>query len=230
MERTHSRFGTGLMMALALFYPAAFGSTAPPPAITAVEAELIGDMNARLLKVGATVYARATADWHGTDCVLRSGAILEAHVLSVTPYRENAKLSEVDLAFTGAQCGELKMEAFPLLLAAMAAPPRNSDLGVLSSPMPMSTVGRPNFQGVAAFKNMQMSGSINMHVDAQMDLLPATSVMRIGEVSGIRGLKLGVGTGPDNSSTLTSKGHDVSLEKHTLLLLIPAQGTYDRRS
>jgi hypothetical protein len=226
-ENMRSKFGAGLIMALVLCCPAVFAAAAPP-SIVAVEAELIGDVNARLLKVGATIFARVTADWHGTDCVLRSGAILEAHVLSITPYRENAKFSEVDLAFTGAQCGELKMGGFPLLLAAMAAPPRNSDLGVLSSPLPISTMGRPNGQGLAAFKTMQMSGSINMHVDAQLNQLPATSSMRIGEVSGIRGLKLGVGTGPDNSSVLTSKGHDVSLEKHTLLLLVPAQGTYPR--
>ena len=50
----------------------------------------------------------------------------------------------------------------------------------------------------------------------------------MGMVSGIRGLKLSVGTGPDNSSVLTSKNHDVSLEKHTLLLLVPAQGTIPR--
>jgi hypothetical protein len=228
MERTHSRLSAGLMMALALCCPAVVASTNAPPAITAVEAELIADMNARLLKVGATVYARVTADWYGTDCVLRDGAILEAHVLSVTPYRGNAKISEVDLAFTGAQCGELKLGGYPLLLAAMAAPPRNSDLGVLSSHLPISTMGRPNGEGLVAFKTMQMSGSINMHVDTQIDRLPATSAMRIGEVSGIRGLKLGVGTGPDNSSTLTSKGRDVSVEKHTLLLLVPEQRTYPR--
>jgi hypothetical protein len=208
--------------------PAVFAATAPPPTITAVEAELIVDMNAHLMKAGETIYARVTADWHGTDCVLRSGAILEAHVRSVSSYRQNANISEVDLAFTGAQCGELKMGGFPLLLAAMAAPPRNSDLGVLSSPLPISTMGRPNGQGLAAFKTMQMSGSVNMHVDAQVNQLPATTSMRMGEVSGIRGLKLSVGTGPDNSSVLTSKGHDVSVEKHTLLLLVPAQGTYPR--
>ena len=228
MEPTHPRLSAGLLIALALCCPAIFAATAAPPTITAVEAELIADVNARLVKVGATIYARVTADWHGTDCVLRSGAILEAHVLSVTPYRENARVSEVDLAFTGAQCRELKMGGFPLLLAAMAAPPRNGDLGVLTSPLPISTMGRPNGQGLAAFKTMEMSGTVNMRVDTQVNRLPPTSLMRIGEVSGIRGLKLSVGTGPDNSSTLTSKGHDVSLEKHTLLLLIPAQGTYPR--
>jgi hypothetical protein len=217
-----------LFMALAMCCPEVFAATAAPPTIVAVEAELIVDVNAHLLKSGETIYARVTADWHGMDCVLRSGAILEAHVRSVSSYRQNANISEVDLAFTGAQCGELKMGGFPLLLAAMAAPPRNGDLGVLSSPLPISTMGRPNGQGLAAFKTMQMSGSINMHVDAQLNQLPATTSMRMGEVSGIRGLKLSVGTGPDNSSVLTSKGHDVSVEKHTLLLLVPAQGAYPR--
>jgi hypothetical protein len=50
----------------------------------------------------------------------------------------------------------------------------------------------------------------------------------MGEVYGIRGLKLSVGTGPENSSILTSNNRDVSLEKHSLLLLIPAQGTFPR--
>jgi len=48
----------------------------------------------------------------------------------------------------------------------------------------------------------------------------------MGEVERINGLKLGVAKGPDNSSVLTSKGQDVSLEKRTFLLLIPARGVF----
>jgi len=54
--------------------------------------------------------------------------------------------------------------------------------------------------------------------------------MQMGDVYRIRGLKLSVGTGPENSSILTSKDHDVSLEKHSLLLLVPAQWTIARAS
>ncbi len=54
--------------------------------------------------------------------------------------------------------------------------------------------------------------------------------MEMGDVYHIRGLKLSVGTGPENSSILTSKDHDVSLEKHSLLLLVPAQWTIAQAS
>ncbi len=225
--RIRSKFAAGLTVALALCCPAVFATSAPPT-ITAVEAELIADVNARLLKVGATIYARVTADWQGTDCVLRSGAILEAHVLSVSSYRQNAKVSEVDLAFTGAQCRELKMGAFPLLLAAMAAPPQNRDLGILTSALPFSTsAGHTAAQGwgsIAALGTMQQGAILNL----EMDMHPLTPRMRMGEVDGIKGLKLDVATGPENSSVLTCRGHDVSLEKHTLLLLVPAQATFSR--
>jgi hypothetical protein len=230
MERIRSRFGLGLIMALVLCCRAVLAATPAPPTIVAVQAELISDMNARLLKVGATIYARVTADWQGTDCVLRSGAILEAHVMSVSSYRQNAKVSEVDLAFTGAQCRELKMRAFPLLLAAMGAPPQNSDLGILTSPLPFSTsAGHTAAQGwgsIAALGTMQQGAILNLQMDMHLYKSPPTPRMRMGEVDGIKGLKLDVATGPENSSVLTCRGHDVSLEKHTLLLLVPAQATF----
>jgi hypothetical protein len=52
-------------------------------------------------------------------------------------------------------------------------------------------------------------------------------IMQIGDVFGIRGLKLSVGAGPGNkSSVLTTKDHDVSLDRHTVLLLVPVQGVF----
>lgn len=227
----HSRFAVGLTIALALWCPAVFGATGAVQGITPVQAELMADMNAHLLKEGATIFARVTVDWKGTDCVLRRGAMLEGHVLSFTPYRQNAKVSEVDVAFTRAQCGDVKMGAFELLLAAMAAPPQDSDLGIITSALPLSTAGSTSDRsmgGIAALKTMQMSTNINMQLEEPIHQFPLTPGLKMGDVSGIRGLKLSVGMGPENSSVLSSKGHDVALEKHTLLLLVPAQGTFPR--
>jgi len=152
-------------MALALGCPAVFAATSAIQSITPVQAELIADVNARLLKEGAIVYARVTVDWKGTDCVLRRGAMLEGHVLSVTSHRQNPKVSEVDVAFTRAQCGEVKMGAFELLLAAMAAPPQNSDLGIITSALPLSGNGLDRGSGaIAAVKTMQMSTNINLQL------------------------------------------------------------------
>jgi len=218
-------FAAGWLIALVLCSPHVFAARVTTTGITPVQAELIADVNARLLKVGAIVYARVTVDWRGTDCFLRDGAILEAHVLSVSPYRENGKSSEVDLAFTRAQCGASKLGAFDLMLAAIAAPPRNSDLGIITAPLPLSTAGAG---GLAALKTMQLSGNINLQLDTPVYQFPVSPRMQMGDVSGIRGLNLSVGTGLENSSALVSRGRDVSLEKHTLLLLVPAQGTFPR--
>jgi hypothetical protein len=198
------------------------------PAITPIQAELIADLHARLLKAGATVYAKVTADWTGADCVLRSGAILEAHVVLVAPYTPAAKVSQVDLAFTRAQCGNPRMGDFELMLAALAAPPRNSDLGILSDPLPFNTAASGPISGIAGLAAAQMSANYNvkLNVDSAVYEYAALPRMHMGDVSGIRGLKLGVGSGAENSSVLTAKGHDVALEKHTVLLLVPAQGTF----
>ena len=56
----------GLTTALALCCTAVFADTIARPAITPVQAELMSDVHARLMKVGATVYARVTVDWRGT--------------------------------------------------------------------------------------------------------------------------------------------------------------------
>lgn len=195
------------------------------PGVTPIQAELMADLNARLLKVGDRVYARVVVDWSGTGCVLRKGAIVEAHVVSVVPYNRSTKLSELDLAFTQAQCATPKMATLDLLLVALAAPPRRSDLGILSQPVPMNTSG-PN--GLAALRAMQMSANVDLKLglDSFSYHFPALPRMHVGDVSGIHGLKLYVGSGAENSTVLTSKRHDVALGKHTLLLLIPMEGTY----
>jgi hypothetical protein len=228
----HTRLAAGITIALALCAPRVFAAKDPIQTITPIQAELMADMNARLLKVGAVVYARVTVEWQGTDCFLRNGAILEGHVLSVTPYRQNAKISEVGIAFTRAQCGEPKMGAFELLLAALAAPPQNSDLGILTAPLPFSTSAGKSpdsgWQSIAALGVMQQGAILNLQLDMAQYKFPLTPRMRMGEVDGIKGLRLDVATGPEDSSVLTSRGHDVSLEKHTLLLLVPARGVLPR--
>jgi hypothetical protein len=218
----------GLAAALALCWAAAFAEKVAKPGITPIQAELMADLHARLLKVGETVYARVTVDWNGTGCALRNGAILEAHVVSVVPRIKPAKGSEVGLAFTKAQCGELKMGPYELLLSAVAAPPENSDLGVLSNDLPVRSLS--GLSGEMVLDSMRVQSTVHLRLESQIYLFPLVPRMQMGDVYGIRGLKLSVGTGPENSSILTSNNRDVSLEKHSLFLLIPAQGTIPRAS
>lgn len=209
---------------LALCGQAFAGEPVARQGITPVQAELISDLNARLLKVGSAVYARVTVEWRGDDCFLRDGAILQAQVVSVVAHTKTIKSSELGLAFTQAQCGGAKMGPFAMLLGAIAAP-QNDDYGIMSDSLPVLAGGSSGFGAIMAMKQSQM-GAMAMQDDTGINSVPTVPRMKMGEVSGIHGLTLAVGSGPVSSSLLTAKNHDVSLEKHTMLLLVPAKGTF----
>ena len=221
----------GITASLMLCCAAACAAAVTVQSVTPIQAELMADMHARLLKEGSTVFAKVIIDWKGTDCVLRSGAVLEARVISVVPDLKPAKGSQVSLAFTRAQCGQLKMGDFEMMLAAIAAPPSNSDLGIMSESLPVLSTGNMNMGGqitVNSMRDMRNSTDYNLNLQTTIASFPIDPRTEMGSVSGIRGLKLSVGTGPDNSSVLSSKDRDVALLKHTLLLLVPSQGTFPR--
>jgi hypothetical protein len=212
---------------LALYISAAYADSAARPENVPVQAELLADIQVHKLAVGAIFYARVTAEWRGVGCNLRSGAILEGHVLSIVPYSKPDKISQVDLAFTGAQCFGREMNSFNLLLAAIAAPQRELDLGILTDPVP-NPVPLPIGASAAPDAGFKLiANSQSMHLDTRIDFDKPTyqfqnQTMRIGEVSGIHGMKLGVGAGLENSSVVSQKGHNLWLERHTQLFLLPA--------
>jgi hypothetical protein len=210
----------GLTAALALCCATVSAEKIAKPGADPIQAELMADLHARLLKVGGTVYARVTVEWRSPTCVLRNGAVLEAHVVSVVPSIKPVKASEVGLAFTRAQCGDMKMGPFNLLLSAIAAPAEDSDLGIISQTLPVRAVS--GLKGSIVLNSMRLSNDPVLSLASNMYLFPLIPRMEMGDVYRIKGLKLSVGTGPENSSILTSKDHDVALEKRSVLLLVPA--------
>jgi hypothetical protein len=218
----------GTSFALAFYCTTAFAGTVAPSAVTPVQAELVASLHGRLLKVGSTVYARVTVDWQQPECVLDSGAILEAQVVSVAPHTKTTKDSELGLAFTKAQCGGPKMNPFGLMLAAMAAPPGDDGQDALEQSLPIlsSAAGA----GAAAFTSMHNTNNAALQVKLQIQEFPVIPNMKMGYVAGLRGLTLSVGKGPENSSLLTSKNHDITLDKNTMLLLVPTKGTFPAKA
>jgi hypothetical protein len=116
------------------------------------------------------------------------------------------------------------MGPFNLLLSAVAAPPPDSDLGLLSYSLPVRAMS--GVSGLVVLNSMRIVNDRTLELASpELYLSPLIPRMEMGDVHGIKGLKLSVGTGPENSSILTSKDHDVALEKKSLLLLVPAQWT-----
>jgi len=218
-----------LMAAFVLCVTAVFADGVPKPSVTPVEAQLLSDVRAHQLKVGQSVYARVDSLWNGDSCTLKSGAILEGQVVAVTPRTKTDANSELTLAFTKAQCNGLKMDDFKLLLSAVAAPPSDMDSGFLSDMLPMRTGSDGGMdgtqmmtEGTASLITPQKSTRMNGLKDTE-NIPPQLPPMKMGDVAGIRGLKLSVGSGPDHSTVLTAANRDLTLISRTVFLLVPME-------
>ena len=200
----------------------------PPANPGPVQAELIAPLSLHRLKPGAKVFARVTLDWNGLGCALRTGATLEANV-EVADRRKGRSESRLALAFTRAQCNGRDLKPMNLLMAAVAeAPAEWANKPDVSLSMPLSFADNsgnvnPAMGIVAAGQftvpQMQFQGIIHK--------FPMSAKVQPGDVIGIKGMKLGLGTGPNRSSVLTTKNRDVSLDEYTQLLLVPEALVYD---
>ena len=211
-----------IAITLALWSTGARATSAAMPAVTPVQAKLTGDLALRFLHPGSLIHAQVATEWNGADCFLRKGAILEGQVLSVVPHSKTVQDSEVHLAFTRAQCGQPDMSALDLTIVAVAAPPVHQDHGILDAPLPMVSMGGQG--GIISLKMAQMGLRLPT-ASTGLDM-PELAGLKVGDVMGISRLKLSMRAGGENSSVLTMKGRDVSLEAQTMLLLVPTQSMF----
>jgi hypothetical protein len=191
-----------------------------------VQAELLAHLSVHRLAPGNTVFAKVTLDWNGPGCTLRSGAILEATV-EAADRRKSTGESKLALSFARAQCNGAEMQPMKLLLAAVAGPPQdwrvapNPEFRVPMSFLQVSGASPAGFGGSTisnfAMPTMELTGIVHH--------FPMGPKVKPGAVIDIRGMKLDIGTGPNQCSVLTAKNRDISLEAFTQFLLVPASLT-----
>jgi hypothetical protein len=216
-----------LLIPVLVLCPAAlYADNVPKPGVTPVEAQLMADVRAHQMTVGQAVFARVDTAWTSSECNLRQGAIVEGRVVAVTPHSKADANSEMTLEFTKAQCNGVKMNDFKLLLSAVAAPPSDMDSAFLSDMLPMRTGNNGGIdgtqmmtQGTQAFLAPQKT-DMNGRIDTE-NIPPQLPPMKMGEVVGIPGVKLSLGTGLDHNTVLTAMKHDLTLVSHTIFLLVP---------
>jgi hypothetical protein len=192
-----------------------------------VQAEFTTPVNVRRLERGATIFARVTLDWNGLGCTLRTGATLEGTV-EVAERRKGRSGSQLAVAFTKAQCNGSDLKPLGLLMAAVAQAPadwENTPNAVLSTPMTFaSNAGTVNpamgivSAGQFTVPQMELRGIVHK--------FPMSAKVQPGDVLDIKGMKLGIGTGPNRSSVLTTQNRDVTLDAFTQILLVPAALVY----
>jgi hypothetical protein len=207
-----------VVLMTSLLASSGWGQSVPHPVLTPIQAELLADLQARNLAPGAALYAKVQADWTGFGCVLPHGVVIEAHVVSVVKHSKSSKASQVTLSFDKAQCNKSDLKPFAMTLAAIAFP--QEDDSSVTMDMPRSLGSSAPSQGPpSGFRSMT---STNADIwDNMQHWVPVGQMPRVGGVYGIKGVKLSVGTGPQNSSVLSSADRGVALDKHTVLFLLP---------
>lgn len=189
-----------------------------------IQAELLARLNVRKVPAGATVLARVTVDWGGKECPLRRGSILQAKVETAVPRKTRGE-SKLALAFNKAQCGGVDMTPIDLVLAAVAEVPivwENKPDSQFGMPTSFSN---PNGNGmIPGFGAAGIGDKFISHLELVgiNHRFPMRPNLRPGDVLDIKGLKLELGAGPHQSSVLSSKERDVSLDAFTQFLLVPA--------
>ena len=192
-----------------------------------VEAEFLAHFNVRHMTPGGRVFARVTSDWTGPNCVLRQGSILEGNVELAEP-RVHRSESRLALSFKRAQCNGTEMQPLDLLLAAVADAPLNWSMAPDSQfSMPMS-FSNPHGNGMPGFGAAGIGDQYTgrLELTGIVHRFPMRPDMKPGTVIGIRGYKLDIGTGPNQSSVLSSRIGDVSLGAFTQLLLVPKSSAF----
>ena len=191
-----------------------------PPGMP-VQAEFLKPLQVHRVAAGATVFAKVTAEWNGPGCLLHPGAVLEATVETAEP-RKNGARSMLALSFDRAQCSSGELQSFRLVLLAAAAPPNDwqdvPEVEINSPRLRAHAAGEPTAPGgepefLIPGHHLEFTG-VAHH-------FPFKPNLQAGDIVGIRGLKLEVGTGPNRSSVFSSEHKDLSLKAFTQILLNP---------
>jgi hypothetical protein len=214
----------GTLLLSGFFLSRTLGQTPPKFDQGPIQAELMARLNVRHLAKGASVFAKVTADWSGKDCILRRGSILEAQVETAVPQARGTHGSTLALAFAKAQCNGVDMTPFDLVLGAVAAAPIEYTNVTDSAHFPIS-FSNPHSGGMTAgFGAAGLGDASTTHLELTgvRHNFPMRPNLEPGSVLDIKGLKLQVGKGPNRSSVLSARDHDVFLDAFTQLLLVPA--------
>jgi hypothetical protein len=208
----------------------AFASDIPPERVP-IQAELLKALEPSKVSVGDPVLARVDIAWKTADCTLRKGAILKGRVVQESTRSKSIKNSEIALLFESGQCSGRDMKSLPLTVAAVVAanPAWGSTLYENEQSPPLSEAIGLGLNGGTA-GNYSGSGMRKVSTAASTVLAepPHTKQPKTvmpGQVIGLGGIKLSVGTGPEGSSVLTASKRNVRLEAGSQLVLVPTPKT-----
>lgn len=200
-----------VVFSIALLSSASLGADDRIP----VQASLVRSLDAGRVRVGDSVLAKVSVKWKSPECELRQGAILKGRVVAQTAHSKTVKNSEIALLFDSGECGGAVLKPLPLTVAAVMAKNPHLDPAMYQSAPLTDAIG------LSLNGNTRSLSTAAATVFHQADVYRGPSSVRPGEVSGIKGVQLKVGGGPEGSSILSTSGHNLRLEMGSEFVLVP---------
>jgi len=176
-------------------------------------------LDASKVKVGDPILAKLALAWKSPACDLRTGAIIQGHVVTQRAHSKTEKTSEIGVIFEGGQCGGREMKPLFLTVAAVVAPypSRYSDVPDTTEEMQALS----SAVGLTLNGNVRSISQASATVFSEPRRAKAASTVMPGQVVGIPHLAISVGQRADGASTLSSSGYNVQLSPGTQFVLVP---------
>jgi hypothetical protein len=208
-----------ILISVTISAPAARKRPSETPALAPIRAELVGTFDARFLKSGSPLLLKVKDAWQNGDCKLREGSILKGYVVDANVSSNEDKISKVAVVVDEAECNGPALVPLPLAVGAIMAPDPAA-FGNVQTYAPLNAL--PIAIAGASGTGPQALSANPFVAENSATPLDSSKQISLGDVLGIARLKLSVGTGPEQSSVLSVKGHNVNLPRHTQFVLVPA--------
>lgn len=213
-----SRFAPTFLSLCGLLYLAAQFTLAQD--IGPVQAELVQRLDASRVKIGDSILGKVEVAWKGANCDLRSGAIVQGHVVAQKAHSKAEKISQIGVAFESGQCNGREMQPLFLTIAAIVAPTRDDadELGVEHLQALGSAVGVTIGSTSGGMRSVSQAAD-TVFYQPRPQKIP--DKLKPGQVVGIPHLAIAVGEGDGGASLLYSTGQNVQLSPGTTFVLVP---------
>jgi hypothetical protein len=169
-------------------------------------ANLQGNLDSAKLKVGDTISAKVRYDWAIAGCTVWTGTILKGKIVELKEPSATAKTSEVSLRFE-ADCGDGKSIPMNLIAALYATDEGDKSQMDTYNAMPTGSKLSGGMRSGIALDGLPSPGS------GASPLPP----VKVGQVTGIRHLTLGVASGTQQNSVLSTTDKHLRLADGTRL-------------
>jgi hypothetical protein len=169
-------------------------------------ANLQGNFDSSKLKAGDTISAKVTYDWSIQGCIVWSGTMVTGKIVESKESSATAKTSEVSFRFV-APCSDGNTVPMDLIAALYANSEGDKSQMDTYNAMPAGS---------------KLSGGMRSGVAADLVPSPSTGAnppptVKVGQVTGIKHLTLGVATGTQQNSVLSTTDKRLRLADGTRL-------------